>query len=83
MLKVRLSKAGGGHTFILGLDANNVRELQKGHPIPVHLKEIGGTDEVVIVYGNTLEAIATELEEWTGSKIPEQWKTPQGQGRKQ
>lgn len=66
MLKARLSNG----TFVLGLDANNIRELQKNRPIVVSLSKIGGTDKVVIMFGETLAHIARELEEASGGPLP-------------
>ena len=57
-------------TFILGIDAENVRRLKEGKPILVSLAELGGTDDVLIVYGDTLQDIVRDLEEASGSKLP-------------
>ena len=57
--------------FLLGLDADNIRLLKDGKPILVSLAEIGGTDDVMIMYGNTLTDIQIELEKVTGQKMPE------------
>lgn len=66
MLRARLSSG----TFILGIDAENIERLKAGQPIVVSLAELGGTDDVVIMYGETLEAIAKELEKASGQKLP-------------
>lgn len=65
-------------TFILGLDAENVRRLQAGKPILVSLGQIGGTDDVLIVYGETIEAIAAELERASGARLPPAQPLPGG-----
>lgn len=66
MLRARASNG----TFILGIDAENVKRLKEGRPILVSLAELGGSDDVLIVYGETLQDIARELEEASGSKLP-------------
>jgi len=67
MLRGRLSNGA----FILGLDAENVRRLTTGHPILVSLAELGGTDDVIIMYGNTLNDIERDIEATTGQPLPE------------
>jgi hypothetical protein len=66
MLKARTNSG----TFILGLDAENIARLKEGKPILVSLAEIGGTDDVLIMYGDTIDAIKQELEKATGSPLP-------------
>lgn len=66
MILARLSDG----TFILGIDAENVRRLREGKPIVVSLAELGGSDDVVIMYGETLQHIARELEESSGQPLP-------------
>ena len=73
MIKARLSSG----VIILGLKIDNIRLLKEGKPIPLHLAELGGHDEILIMYGETPEAIIAELEAGTGTKIPEQWKKQQ------
>lgn len=57
-------------TFLLGLDAENVRRLKSGRPIVVDLTDLGGKDKVMIIYGETLQAIMRELEDATGEPLP-------------
>jgi hypothetical protein len=66
MIRARLSNG----TFLLGIDAENVRRLKAGKPILVSLAELGGKDDVLIMYGDTLNDIQRDLEEATGSKLP-------------
>ena len=66
MLRARFSTG----VFLLGLDAENVRRLKTGEPILICLAELGGTDDVVIVYGETLADIQKELEAAQGSPLP-------------
>lgn len=66
MIRARASNG----VFILGIDAENVRRLKEGKPILVSLAEIGGRDDVLIVYGETLQDIARDLEEASGAKLP-------------
>lgn len=62
MLKARLNSG----MFVLGLDAENIRRLTSGQPIIVCLAEVGGTDDVLIMAGDTLANIQRELEENVG-----------------
>jgi hypothetical protein len=57
--------------FVLGLDAENIKRLQAGQPILVALAELGGTDDVLIMAGNTLADIQNELETAMGTKFPD------------
>lgn len=56
--------------FILGIDAENVKRLKDGQPIVVSLCEMGGHDDVMIVYGETLDDIKRDLERECGP-LPE------------
>lgn len=51
---------------ILGLDAENIRRLTAGQPILVSLAQLGGTDDVMICYGETLEHVQRSLEKAMG-----------------
>ena len=66
MIRARLSNG----LFILGIDAENVKRLKDGKPIMVSLAELGGSDDVCIMYGETVQAIADELERASGEKLP-------------
>jgi hypothetical protein len=76
MLRARASNG----VFILGIDAENVRRLKAGKPILISLAELGGKDDVMIMYGETLDAIKEELERASGSPLPQP--TPLGVARK-
>jgi hypothetical protein len=67
MLRARASDG----TFIFGLDAENVKRLKEGKPIVICLAELGGTDDVVIMYGETIDDIKRELERASGAPLPE------------
>ena len=67
MLRMRLSNG----LCILGLDAENIRRLQKGHPILVCLSELGGKDDVCIMFGETLKDIQNEIANTLGVVLPE------------
>jgi len=62
MLKARASNG----VFILGIDAGNMARLKAGRPIMVSLAEMGGADDVLLVYGETAESILVELQSATG-----------------
>lgn len=64
------AKINGG-PFILGLDTENIRRLKAGQPILVSLAELGGTDDVLIMAGETLNDIKKELESAFGQALPE------------
>lgn len=66
MLKARLSNG----VFILGLDAENIKRLKEGRPIMVSLAALGGTDDIAIMYGETLSDIQAELESASGEALP-------------
>jgi hypothetical protein len=66
VIRARLSNGA----FILGLDAENVKRLKEGKPILVSLAELGGSDDVFIMYGETLDDIKRELEEAAGAPLP-------------
>ena len=62
--------------MILGIDAENVRRLKAGQPILKALSQFGGTDDVLIVYGDTIEDVKAQLEKAMGplpaaSTLPE------------
>lgn len=67
MLKARLSNG----VFILGLDAENIKRLQAGRPIMLSLSALGGTDDIAIMYGETLADIQAELEQVSGEDLPQ------------
>jgi hypothetical protein len=67
MLRARMSNG----VFILGLDAENLKRLKAGKPILVSLAQIGGKDDVLIMYGDTIQDIKKELESASGEKLPE------------
>jgi hypothetical protein len=67
MLKAKIK----GGPIILGIDEGNVERLKKGHPILVNLAELGGTGEMLLFYGETLEAIRDTLQNVFDCKLPE------------
>lgn len=66
MLRARASNG----VFILGLDAENVKRLKEGKPILLSLAGMGGNDDIMIMYGETLEEIKQELESASGKPLP-------------
>ena len=56
--------------YILGFDAENIKRLKDGKPILVSLAEMGGQDDVMIMFGETLQDIQNELEQITGECLP-------------
>lgn len=68
MIRARLSDG----RFLLGFDAENIRRLQAGEGIVVDLSAHGGTDRIIIVYGNTLADIMDDLTQAFGTLPPAQ-----------
>lgn len=66
MIRARLSNG----TYLMGIDAENVKRLKAGQPIEIDLTLLGGTDKVVLMYGETMQAIVDELQEASGQKLP-------------
>lgn len=66
MIRAKLSNG----KFLLGVDAENLRRLQGGKPIIVDLAEVGGHDEVLIMFGPTMKDIVRELEVVNGGPLP-------------
>ena len=60
-----IARASNG-MIILGIDAENVRRLKEGKPILKSLAQFGGTDDVLIVYGDTLDDVQRILENSIG-----------------
>lgn len=57
-------RARAGGALILGIDAENVKRLRKNLPIHLHFSEVDNgvpVQEVIIMYGDTLDDIVTEL----------------------
>lgn len=62
--------------MILGIDAENVRRLKAGQPILKSLAQFGGKDDILIIYGNTLDDVQRELEKLMGP-LPEAQTIPE------
>lgn len=60
-----IARASNG-MMILGIDAENVKRLKEGKPILKALSQFGGKDDVLIVYGDTLDDVQRTLEETMG-----------------
>jgi len=57
-------------SFLMGIDAENVRRLREGELLEIDLTLTGGTDIVRIAYGDTLQDVMHQLEEATGQPLP-------------
>lgn len=79
MIKAKGKTHEGDPLYILGLSRENMRRLMKGEPIVVDMrKEYGDRAVVIIVGGETEEAIRDELlKHYDPDKI-EDWKNPNG-----
>lgn len=65
MIKFTADRAG--RTLIgLGISAGNVQRLKEGKPIHIHLEELNlpWKADIMIMYGETEQALADELEEF-------------------
>ena len=67
MLMARMNNG----VFVLGLDAENIKRLKEGKPILVSLAKLGGTDDIMIMAGESLDDIKNEVGNITGSELPE------------
>lgn len=56
--------------FLFGIDAENVKRLRQGMPLVLDLTLLGGTDKVMVMYGETMADIVKELEGATGGRLP-------------
>lgn len=56
--------------FLFGIDAENVKRLKAGMPLVIDLTHMGGRDQVLIVYGETMADIVRELETQNGGPLP-------------
>lgn len=66
MIRIRLDNGN----FLFGIDAENVRRLKDGHPLDIDLTLTGGTDRVIVMYGETMADIVREIEMASGQKLP-------------
>ncbi len=68
MLKAKLTNADNTKsTFVLGLDAENIKRLLAGAPIMVQLSDFGGIDNVLIMAGETLQEMTDTLSDKFGA----------------
>lgn len=51
----------GNNNILLGVDKENIKRLTEGKPIRVRGKELEIEHDIFIVYGDTLDDIAKEL----------------------
>ena len=70
-----IARASNG-MMILGIDAENVRRLKAGQPILKALAQFGGTDDVLIVYGESIDDIKRQLEKSMGP-LPQEQELPE------
>lgn len=66
MIRARLSNGA----FLFGVDAENIKRLKAGMPLVIELSPMGGSDTVLIMYGETMGDIMAELEKVSGQKLP-------------
>jgi len=78
-----IARASNG-VMILGIDAENVKRLKEGKPILKALAQFGGTDDVLIVYGDTLDDVQKQLEKAFGPlpKLSAAWTLAKARNRK-
>jgi len=63
MIRARMSDG----RFLFGIDAVNIFKLMDGQPIKVDLKEMGGSDSFVIVFGPTYADIIEDIAKAVGT----------------
>jgi len=61
MIKARGTTPDGKPVYVLGLSAMNLKLLREGRPIDVDLSVLGGRGHVLLLGGETEEAIVQEL----------------------
>lgn len=61
MVKASGTKADGRRFYVFGLSEMNLRKLREGKPIAFDLEPLGGAGEIMIMYGETEQHIAAEL----------------------
>jgi hypothetical protein len=64
MIKAAFTGKDGKRTIILGLSDGNITKLKAGQPIPIDLTTFGLSGELLIMYGETEQAIVDELSEF-------------------
>lgn len=62
MIKASGKQVDGRWLFVLGLSDVNLELLRKGKPLLVALERLGGSGDVVIMWGQTEEAIRADFE---------------------
>lgn len=78
MIKARGKDADGYPVYFFGLSAGNIELLRKGMPIMVNLRELDGRGHVVILFGETEEAIRDEMLKHFSVEKMADWKNPNG-----
>lgn len=63
MIRLTGETADGRKFVLLGIDKENVRRLTSGHPIRCSAESVGIERDVIVAYGETLQAITDELAE--------------------
>lgn len=56
--------------FVVGIEERNVEMLKAGRPMLIDLRKCGGTDQIMVAYGNTLPELLKELERASGRPLP-------------
>lgn len=65
-IKARLSTG----TFVIGIDAENIRRMKAGEPMYIDLTVLGGKDSFLLMVGDTLADVKTQLESSFGDLPP-------------
>jgi hypothetical protein len=68
MIKAKAQRRDGSSFVVLGLTRRNTELLLAGKPIPVDLREMGIDCQVLIMGGETEDAMAAELKDFIDSK---------------
>lgn len=62
MIKATMQSKEGKNILLLGLSEENVKRLKENKPIHINGSEIGLSNDVIIMYGETEEHLYKELE---------------------
>ena len=66
MIKARITTGDGKAVYLLGLSDKNLEKLREGRPISLHLEDMGGNGQLVLMWGRTEADIARELSDMIG-----------------
>jgi len=66
MIKAKMTLKDGRPLYLFGLSEMNLLKLREGLPMQIKLEPMGGSGEIVIMYGTDEGAIARDLADLIG-----------------